>query len=72
MKISKIVAILPIILVAGCASYPTYSGGTLEKPLVDAGRVTSGSTTSTIYRPESPFWTAAPIAVDPAVDPDFY
>ena len=72
MKISKAVALLvPVILIAGCASNPRYSGAAVDETLIETGGVTSGTTTPSLYRPQSPFGTAAPIAVQPAADPDF-
>ena len=72
MKISKTVALLvPLLLVAGCASYSRNSGAVADETLIETGGVNFGSTTPSLYRPQSPFGTAAPIAVQPAADPDF-
>ena len=72
MKILKTIACLVAVLsVAGCSSFRQYSGGTGDETTVETGAITSGTTTPTVYRPQSPFGTAAPIAIQPMADPDF-
>ena len=72
MKIAKTVAFfVAVSFLAGCATHRQYAGGTADESLIEAGGVDSGTTTSSMYRPESPFGTAAPIAIQPAFDPDF-